>query len=57
MRLGWWLTVLDRDWGFDDVPRTEIGKFYLTQNPRKQEADAVHFASYFVKVEQATFSP
>ena len=25
--------MLSRDWGFDDVPRTEIGKFYLTQNP------------------------
>lgn len=24
-----------RDWGFDDVPRTEIGKFYLTENPAK----------------------
>ncbi len=27
--------TLSRDWGFDDVPRTEIGKFYLTQNPDK----------------------
>lgn len=24
-----------RDWGFDDVPKTEIGRFYLTQNPVK----------------------
>ena len=24
-----------RDWGFDDVPRTEIGRFYLTENPTK----------------------
>ncbi len=27
--------TLRRDWGFDDVPKTEIGKFYLTQNPDK----------------------
>ncbi|KAL1715661.1 catalase-like domain-containing protein [Schizophyllum commune] len=38
---------LTKDWGFDDVPRTEIGKFYLTQNPR----------NYFAEVEQAAFSP
>lgn len=24
-----------RDWGFDDVNKTEIGRFYLTQNPTK----------------------
>ena len=29
------LTPLYRDWGFDDVPRTEIGKFFLTENPTK----------------------
>ena len=29
------IDCVDRDWGFDDVPRTEIGKFYLTENPAK----------------------
>ena len=24
-----------RDWGFDDVNKTEIGRFYLTENPTK----------------------
>ncbi|CAL1710212.1 unnamed protein product [Somion occarium] len=38
---------LTKDWGFDDVPKTEIGKFYLTENP----------ANYFAEVEQAAFSP
>lgn len=31
-----WILIFElRDWGFDDVPKTEIGKFYLTQNPDK----------------------
>ncbi|KAI0672137.1 catalase-domain-containing protein [Trametes maxima] len=38
---------LTKDWGFDDVAPVEIGKFYLTQNPR----------SYFAEIEQAAFSP
>ncbi|KAI0704190.1 catalase-domain-containing protein [Cerioporus squamosus] len=38
---------LTKDWGFDDVPRTEIGKFYLTQNPD----------NYFAEIEQAAFTP
>ncbi|OSC99328.1 catalase-domain-containing protein [Trametes coccinea BRFM310] len=38
---------LTKDWGFDDVPPVEIGKFYLTQNPR----------NYFAEIEQAAFSP
>ncbi|KIY68934.1 catalase-domain-containing protein [Cylindrobasidium torrendii FP15055 ss-10] len=38
---------LTKDWGFDDVPKTEIGKFYLTQNP----------SNYFAEIEQAAFSP
>ncbi|KAI0074272.1 catalase-domain-containing protein [Panus rudis PR-1116 ss-1] len=38
---------LTKDWGFDDVPRTEIGKFYLTENPK----------NYFAEIEQAAFSP
>lgn len=36
-----------REWGFDDAPKTEIGKFYLTQNP----------SNYFAEIEQAAFSP
>ncbi|TBU30380.1 catalase-domain-containing protein [Dichomitus squalens] len=38
---------LTKDWGFDDVPKTEIGKFYLTQNPD----------NYFAEIEQAAFTP
>ncbi|EKM57300.1 uncharacterized protein PHACADRAFT_254998 [Phanerochaete carnosa HHB-10118-sp] len=38
---------LTKDWGFDDVPKTEIGRFYLTQNP----------VNYFAEIEQAAFSP
>lgn len=38
---------LTKEWGFDDVPKTEIGKFYLTQNP----------TNYFAEIEQAAFSP
>ncbi|KAI0649743.1 catalase-domain-containing protein [Trametes meyenii] len=38
---------LTKDWGFDDVAPVEIGKFYLTQNPK----------SYFAEIEQAAFSP
>ncbi|KAF9027411.1 catalase-domain-containing protein [Hymenopellis radicata] len=38
---------LTKDWSPEDVPRTEIGKFYLTQNPR----------NYFAEIEQAAFSP
>ncbi|KAI0758857.1 catalase-domain-containing protein [Fomes fomentarius] len=41
--------VLDitKDWGFDDVPPTEIGKFYLTQNP----------VNHFAEIEQVAFTP
>ncbi|KAI0784110.1 catalase-domain-containing protein [Abortiporus biennis] len=38
---------LTKDWGFDDVPKTEIGKFYITKNPD----------NYFAEIEQAAFSP
>ncbi|KAH7096779.1 catalase-domain-containing protein [Auriculariales sp. MPI-PUGE-AT-0066] len=38
---------LTKEWHFDDVPKTEIGKFYLTQNPK----------NYFAEIEQAAFSP
>ncbi|KAI0088364.1 catalase-domain-containing protein [Irpex rosettiformis] len=38
---------LTKDWGFDDVNKTEIGRFYLTENP----------TNYFAEIEQAAFSP
>ncbi|EJD36801.1 catalase-domain-containing protein [Auricularia subglabra TFB-10046 SS5] len=38
---------LTKDWSFEDVPKTEVGKFYLTQNPQ----------NYFAEIEQAAFSP
>ncbi|OBZ76293.1 Catalase [Grifola frondosa] len=38
---------LTKDWGFDDVPPTEIGNFYLTQNP----------VNYFAEIEQAASHP
>ncbi|KAI0340276.1 catalase-domain-containing protein [Trametopsis cervina] len=38
---------LTKDWGFDDVNRTEIGRFYLTENPK----------NYFAEIEQAAFTP
>ena len=53
-----------RDWGFDDVPKHEIGKFYLTQNPDKSVGGGMTrirlltiFLSYFAEIEQAAFSP
>ncbi|KAH9848102.1 catalase-domain-containing protein [Lenzites betulinus] len=38
---------LTKDWGDDNVPSVEIGRFYLTQNPE----------NYFAEIEQAAFSP
>jgi len=38
---------LTKDWSDQDVPRQEIGRFYLTQNPE----------NYFAEIEQVAFAP
>ena len=41
------LIYLPTDWAPADVPRQEIGRFFLTQNPQ----------NYFAEIEQVAFAP